>query len=167
MKTDIRILGRAKRQSRLLAVVLMAGMAMTGCTKEGTTRKTSEGSTPATEEVQEDNLESALRSANAQLPSRMGIGLVMTAIHVEGDYVFYEYEVDEELTPFEDIKESVESEKGREAIALIAVSMQGGERHFLTKIVEDGKGLGYRYRSRQSGETAVASLTHAELKTLF
>ncbi|MBQ9558734.1 MAG: hypothetical protein IJV08_01955 [Bacteroidaceae bacterium] len=163
-----------KTSIRILALVLMAATATAGCTKGGTARQTTEertpateGSAPATEEVQEDNLESALRSANAQLPSRMGIGLVMTAIHIEGDYVFYEYEVDEELTTFGDIKESVESEKGRETIALLAVSMQGGERQFLTKIVEAGKGLGYRYRSRQSGETAVASLTNAELKSLF
>jgi hypothetical protein len=163
-----------KTSIRILALVLMAATATAGCTKGETARQTTEertpateGSAPATEEVQEDNLESALRSANAQLPSRMGIGLVMTAIHIEGDYVFYEYEVDEELTTFGDIKESVESEKGRETIALLAVSMQGGERQFLTKIVEAGKGLGYRYRSRQSGETAVASLTNAELKSLF
>lgn len=115
----------------------------------------------------EDKLKSLLQSTNLQFPMDLQNGMVITQCILEGNMVFYIFEIDEDVYDMKMLNKQLESGIGKQNIILTLKSSDDMTKKFVDAIVNANKGLGYRYVGTTSGKAVEVTLTNDELKEII
>jgi len=99
---------------------------------------------------------------NRSYPQKLSEGLTMKKIYIDGDYVMYLVECDEDLMDIGLMNQSkAESRKNLRS----SLSSNDPEiKQFLNICIKAHKGIGYKYQGDQSGETCVILFPYSELQ---
>lgn len=121
------------------------------------------------EEVEEtvaDKAERFLREAidkeNKSYPQRLLEGLTMKKLYIDGDYVMYLVECDEDLMDIDLMNQS--KSESRKNLKIFLSSNAPEIKQFLKVCIKAHKGIGYKYQGDQSGESCVILFPYSELQ---
>ena len=115
--------------------------------------------------ISSDKLSATIASANKQMPTDTGEGIVITKIEDCGDVVFYLASVNDEST-FNMISANAAGVK-ENIVNMLKMVDGAADKIFFKMIVDAGKSLGYRYSTEGVAETVDIVISNAELKEMF
>lgn len=107
-------------------------------------------------------LRQAIDEENRSYPQKLSEGLTMKKSYIDGDYVMYLVECDEDLMDISLMNQSkTESRKNLRS----SLSSNDPEiKQFLNICIKAHKGIGYKYQGDQSGESCVILFPYSELQ---
>lgn len=111
----------------------------------------------------DEQLTLTLQTFNAQVPIKLAEGMVMTSMQLEGDCVYYEYEVSPEILA--GIQANLDNVKSNVRSSLEMLSEI--EKADLRKVPAAGKDLGYRYICPDTDDAAEFTFTQSQLKDIL
>lgn len=123
--------------------------------------------TPSTVVDVEKLLEMNVQSSNTQCPMDIGNGLVWSKIAIEGNYVVYYYDVDEDYASI-DLMKANEDLIHQSLIDELKASQDADVtlKTFIKLCKQSHKGIAYRYIGSTTGDTGTFYITADELELL-
>ena len=109
-----------------------------------------------------DELQSQVDEFQKELPMDMGDGMVMTAVAIEGDYLVYTAEIDEDIMGEEMMDFFIQNSDMLKA----SLMEDDGDADFkeLAKLCKDrNKGIAYRFTGTKSGKGLTVKIEKDEL----
>lgn len=106
-------------------------------------------------------LEASIKAINASYPQDLGDGLTATKMYIDGDYVVYEYDANEDMVDMAALESNKESIKGE-----LFGSLKGGEskmQEFVDLCVNCKKGVTYAYVGNTTGKKVKIDISCDEL----
>ncbi len=110
-------------------------------------------------EVRTKALEAEVKLANSQFPMSAGYGLVVTSASLDGDYVVYRLDVDEDLISIDLLNESISANK---ANIISALQIDSDTQKFIELLKECNKGVAYHYIGTTSGNKCIIEIEPSE-----
>ena len=127
-------------------------------------------STALYDDYQDDNdysvslseLKSMIREYNDELPEYIDEGMELEAVYLNGDYVIYTYNLDEDIYDMDYFRTN-RSEVKRDIKNNILNSTDEDGISFLNACKNNDKGISYRYVGKTSGNAYTISISPSEL----
>ena len=113
----------------------------------------------------EDKLNAEIEVTNMQLPTKVDAATLLEKVVVEGNEVVYLYQIDESVVDME----SLEANAGMMRDNVKNMLENGGEAvlHFMKRVIDTGRSLGYRYTGTESGKKVELVFTNEELQDML
>lgn len=115
--------------------------------------------------VHERLLKYAIVEGNKNFPQRIADGMIVKRCYLDGDYVMYLTECDEDLYDIELM--NINKDNMKQSIKNMLVQNSDQQLFYLLELcVKAHKGLGYKYKGDTSGKTCIVRIPYIELKKL-
>lgn len=103
-------------------------------------------------------LEKIVKLQKTQCPIDLGNGLVWVNTSIEGDFVVYDYSVDERVMPFSYLKKNQTKD-----VVIRLIQNNITMKDFVVVCISSNKGISYRYSCEDSGRTYRVDITPDDL----
>lgn len=110
-------------------------------------------------------LKQAIAEGNKQFPQQAAEGMIMKKIYLDGDYVMYLAECDEDLYDI-DLLELNKSEMKKNIKQMAGSNEDPMISYFVKLCVKARMGLGFKYQGTTSNKSCIVRITYSELKEL-
>lgn len=110
-------------------------------------------------------LKIAIKECDDALPQKVEEGMIMKRCYLEGDYVMYLFECDEDLYDM-DLLEAGKSDMKQSLKETYTQSSDPQIAYFVKLCVKAHKGLGFIYQGNTTGKSCIVRLSYSELNNL-
>lgn len=116
----------------------------------------------------DDVIRASLRSVKSSLPQEMIEGMTITDAYLQGSYLFYQVECDDNIVSVYDLYEN-ENEAHDNMVKFLYTMASNDDNFaiFLAALVEKHMGICYRYVSDESGDYFDIKIKYSELSDFF
>ena len=111
-------------------------------------------------------LKMAVREGNKAFPQDTGQGIIMRRCYLDGDYLMYLAECDEDLLDM-DIMNMNKNEMKKNIKDMIRSKSDPQVSYLVKLCVKAHKGIGFKYQGDTTGSTCIVKVPYSELKNLL